>query len=300
MNVAVVGSSGYIASRLIETLSDADDVGSVLRIGRSGDADARLDLERPEAFDYGRLGGVDFIALTAAVSSPDACASHYTESWAVNVEGTSHFIGRAIGLGCRVLFFSSDAVFGDIPGMIYDEGSETRACTAYGKMKKAVEDEFRGSPMFKAVRLPYVVSAKDKFASYCLECIWNGREAEVFHPIYRNCVAIGDVADAASWLMGHWDEYCPPVLNLAGSELVSRVRIADEINRIFKGRLSYKIRIPDDAFFDNRPRITQMRSLYLGEYRILKDESFTEKIQREFRGCPGARGLPGGGGARPG
>ncbi len=58
------------------------------------------------------------------------------------------------------LFFSSDATFGDIPGKIYDEKSETQAYTPYGKMKKAVEDEFKGNPLFKAIRLSYVASAR--------------------------------------------------------------------------------------------------------------------------------------------
>ena len=36
------------------------------------------------------------------------------------------------------------------------------------------------------------------------------------------------------WLINHWNEYEYSVLNVAGEELVSRVRMADEINRRFK------------------------------------------------------------------
>ena len=64
---------------------------------------------------------------------------------------------------------------------------------------------------------------------------------------------------------------------------MSRVRIADELNRMFDGKLRYTVVVPDEAFFQNRPRITQMKSLYLQRYQILTDDTFTEKLQREFK-----------------
>ena len=86
------------------------------------------------------------------------------------------------------------------------------------------------------------------------------------------------------WFARHFDAYKPSVLNAAGPELVSRIRIADEINRVLGGRLLYTVTMTGDEFFKNRPRITQMESIYLGQYAILRDESFTEKIQREMEG----------------
>ena len=179
-----------------------------------------------------------------------------------------------------MLFFSSDAVFCDIPGKIYDETSETRANTPYGRMKKAVEDKFKAEAGFKAIRLSYVASARDRFVSYCRKCIESGEEADVFHPFYRNVIIVNDVVDVVCWFAGHWDEYESFVLDVAGEELVSRVRIADELNRVLNGALRYRISRPGADFYANRPAITQMRSLYLEKYRILPEESFTEKIQR--------------------
>jgi len=183
-----------------------------------------------------------------------------------------------------VLFFSSDAVFGDIPGHIYTEESETKGDTAYGRMKKAVEDRFLGHPLFKAIRLSYVASSGDHFVTYCLDCIRNGEAAEVFHPFYRNCTVLTDVVDIVLWFARHFDAYKPSVLNAAGPELVSRIRIADEINRVLGGRLLYTVTMTGDEFFKNRPRITQMKSLYLEPYNITEKGAFTEKIQKELRG----------------
>ncbi len=282
MKIAIVGSEGYIAKFIISRYQTKQYVDEILCIDKSENADAYLDLEKPEDFDYSVLDQMDYIIFTAAISGPDACANDYEFCWNINVIGTEYFIKRAIDKKCKVLFFSSDAVFGDVPGMIYTEDSVTCASTPYGKMKKAIEDVYKTSKYFKAIRLSYVASAKDRFVSYCRSCIEKKEIAEVFHPFYRNCIVVSDVVDVVEWMGLHWEEYEPYVLNVAGNELVSRVRIADELNRIYNGRLQYKVISPEEKFYHNRPRITQMKSIYLTKYAILKSESFTEKIQREM------------------
>lgn len=282
MKIAIVGSSGYIAGFLLKRLKNEKMVESVLEIDQTQETACQMNLLKAEEFDYSVLNDIDYVIFTAAVSGPDQCASDFELCWNINVVGTGYFIEQAIERNCRVLFFSSDAVFGDVPGYIYDENSETCAVTPYGRMKKTIEDEFKGNSGFKAIRLSYVASIKDRFVSYCLNCIKEGKEAEVFHPFYRNCISITDVVDVVDWLIHHWDEYNPDVLNVAGKELVSRVRIADELNRNLGGTLHYSISMPNEEFYKNRPEITQMRSLYLQKYHIIEDNTFTEKMKKEL------------------
>ena len=58
--------------------------------------------------------------------------------------------------------------------------------------------------------------------------------------------------------------------------------MADELNRHLDNRLKYAITMPDNEFFNNRPRITQMKSLYMQKYGIVLDNTFTEKIAKEL------------------
>ncbi len=276
MKTAIVGSSGYIAGYLLKRFEN------VLKVDQTPEANAHLNLAEAEKFDYSALDGVDYVIFTAAISGPDMCANEFEKCWNINVNGTEYFIKNAIAHGCRVLFFSSDAVFGDIPGEIYTELSETKAQTPYGRMKKAVEDCFKDDPNFKAIRLSYVVSKNDRFVSYCLKCMDTDETADIFHPFYRNCITVSDVVNTVDWLINHWGAYEPQVLNVAGNELVSRVRIADELNRLYGNRLKYVITSPSEDFYKNRPKITQMKSLYLNKYGIIKGESFTEKIKKEL------------------
>lgn len=282
MDIAIIGGSGYIAGGIKERYKEEGDT---LRLfGRGQKAGCRLDLAEVSRFDFSGLDGVDLVVFTAAVSSPDQCAREFGRSWQINVDGTVRFIGGALDRGCRVLFLSSDAVYGDDAGKVYTEEDRTEPHTAYGRMKKAVEDEFREDGRFKAVRLSYVVSGRDRFISYCLSCMRRNEVADIFHPFYRNCVSLWDVVHTVSWFRHHFDGFAPPVLNLCGTELVSRVRMADEINRLSGGRLDYRIAVAGEEFFANRPRITQMGSLYLYGYGILEPLSFTERLKKELEG----------------
>ena len=282
MRIAVIGGSGYIGGAMYDRFREEPAVERILRMGVGPEEDLFLDLAAPERFDYSIFDEIDQVIFTAAISGPDKCAEDFEEVWRINVTGTVKVIEEALVRGCRVLFLSSDAVFGDIPGEIYTEESPTQANTPYGRMKKAVEDRFRAEEGFKAIRLSYVVSAKDRFVTYCLRCMEKEQTAEVYHPFYRNCITLTCVLKTVLWLIMNWETYSPWVLNMAGPELVSRVRIADELNRLYHGRLEYKVCSPDAGFFQNRPGITQMESLYLKKYKILDVNSFTYIFKQEM------------------
>lgn len=283
MRIAIVGSSGYIAKHLMKAFTSQLNDCEIIKIDMTDDADLKLQLTAPAEFDYHKLQGIDYVIFTAAISGPDMCSNEFDKCWNINVTGTTYFIREAIKRDVRVLFFSSDAVFGDIPGHIYDEESETQAYTAYGKMKKAIEDEFKTNKLFKCIRLSYVVSENDKFISYCLSCIRKNESADIFHPFYRNCITVSDVIKTILWLMQSWTTFDSFVLNLTGTELVSRVRMADEMNRYLGNKLKYTVAQPNEDFFKNRPQVTQMKSKYLYALNIIENKTFTEKFQEELK-----------------
>jgi len=281
MNIAIIGSDGYIGSRLNEVLAALGN--NLIRISQPYAAnDYELRLKHPEKFDYKILKNCDYVIFTAAVSSPDVCAKQYESSYQVNVTGTKYFIKKVMELHCKVLFFSSDAVFGEDTGTPFNEDSQTVANSAYGIMKKEIEDFYKSITLFKAIRLPYVISPKDKFSSYILKCRQSRKVAEIYHPFYRSCTTIDDVSDSVLWLIKNWDEYDSTFLNVCGTELVSRIRIVDEINRISAEKIKYTIVQPPESFFSNRSKTTEMRSLYLNKVLKNWDEPFSNKIKRQF------------------
>ncbi len=284
MKVAVVGHTGYVAASLIQRIEKEQGIELVVKIGRSAQPDYYLDLGRAEDFDYSVLETIDMVVFTAGITSPDQCAKVPDVCWKINVSGTNFFIREAIKRDCRVLFFSSDAVFGRDQTIIFDEHSEAENPTVYGRMKKAVEEEFKEEKFFKAIRPSYILSKDDRFTSYCLQCMRTGEQAEIYHPFYRNAVFLSDIIEMVLFLITNWEIYEPTFLNAAGNELVSRVRIADELNWIFDGRLKYMIKIPPEGFFADRAVVIRMRSIYADQYHMLSTHGFTEKMKKEMRG----------------
>lgn len=280
MKVGVVGSSGYISSYLLKKFKEVQEIDDIVKIGRSKDDQVFLDLENAEAFDDSVFGDLDFLVFTAAVKALNVCENEHEKCWSINVIGTEYIIKKALQHHCKVIFFSSDTVYGADQSKIYDESSETLPVSAYGKMKKTVEDLFKTNPLFKVIRPSYVVSHDDPFSAYCFDCIKQHNEAEIFHPYYRNCISVYDIVNVVLWLINHWDEYDFFALNVAGKELVSKIRIADELNRHLGNVLKYKIIRPDNVFYKSHPAVIQMKSLYLSQYNIIEDNTFTEKIKK--------------------
>ncbi len=284
MNIVIVGSNGYIATFVKRYMEMSEPSITIYTVDCVGKTDYMLALENPTEFNYRILENIDYVIFTAAISSPDQCMVNPKTCWTVNVVGTEYFIRQALNLGCRVIFFSSDAVFGNTPTEIAYEDTPTKGSFPYGAMKRHVEDSFRNHKNFKAVRLSYVVSLKDRFISYCLKCIQEEKTAEIYHPFYRNCVSIHDVAETICWLLYKWNDLGTPFLNITGTELVSRLQIADELNRLMSGQLKYSVVYPGSDFYKGRAEITQMGSLYLYEKGILRRRSFFELLREEMKG----------------
>ena len=280
MKILLTGSSGYISGFIIDRFKDRFEI---IKADMNDSADVYLNLEETDKFDFEILNDVEYVIFPAAISSPDLCQNDFDCCWRINVIGTETFISEALYRGCKVLFFSSDAVFGDYPEEEFDENSNTEASTAYGKMKKAIEDRFKDQNSFKAIRLSYVVSPKDKFTKYALDCMKSGETCEVYDPFYRNCITINDVLDSIDYLLSNWNDYKPVFLNIAGKDLIGREDIVKELNRIYSNKIKYKVVYPGDEFYKSRPKKTQMKSLYLSKYNILPEESFSQKMDCEFK-----------------
>lgn len=281
MKIGIIGSSGYIGQNLLKEMSNWKFVSHIVKIGRRKEDDIYLNLEDVREISDERFAKLDMIYFLAAISSPDLCAKEEKKCWNINVSATEIIIKQALENNIKVVFFSSDAVFGAYKTEC-DEETITKPNTAYGRMKEAIEKRFVGHKNFKVIRLSYVLSKKDKYITYCMNCIKNHKEAEIFHPFYRNVVMLSEVIECVRWLTVHWGEYRMTFLNIAGLELVSRVHIADEIKAIYGEKFQYRIKFPEDEFFINRPKITRMVSKSIWEFNILSYDSIYNRICKEI------------------
>ncbi|MBU0809424.1 MAG: sugar nucleotide-binding protein [Gammaproteobacteria bacterium] len=275
----IVGARGYLGSALFANARNAGDAIGTSSSDRNDLLPLRLDA--PAEFDYGMIRIGDVVLLTAAISAPDICAREYDRAWAVNVTGTSSFIQRVIDRGARVVFFSSDTVYGERE----DERDATVACNPageYAEMKREVEQRFAGNASFKAIRLSYVFSCEDKFTRYLVGCAERNEEAELFHPFFRAIIHRDDVVEGALALAACWDEVPEQVINFGGPQVLSRIDFAECLREAHLHDLRLKVTEPGADFFKNRPRVIAMTSPILNRLLGRPPRSLLEAARLEF------------------
>ena len=277
--IVTVGATGYIG-KFLHKSSKAD----CATYGTSSTAMAGLiplRLDAPTDFDYELIQQSDVVLLAAAISAPDICAREHSRAWAVNVTGTMEFINRVIARGARVVFFSSDMVYGERSDA-FDETAESLPAGEYAVMKQEVEKKFLGNPLFKSIRLSYVFSHEDKFTKYLSSCAERGEEAELFHPFYRAIVHRNDVVDGVLALAKRWDEFPQQVINFGGPALLSRIDFAECLRRTALPNLRFRVTEPDAAFFESRPRVIAMTSPVLPSLLGRPTHTLADSVQIEF------------------
>lgn len=256
-NVFVIGAAGYVGSALFASAKRAGSAIGTSSLG--GKYLLPLRLDAPSEFDYRKLRPGDVVMLTAAISAPDICARDHDRAWAVNVTGTSSFIQSVIDRGARVVFFSSDTVYGERKDE-FDETAASNPAGEYALMKREVEQRFSGNASFKAIRLSYVFSREDKFSRYLAGCAERNEEADLFHPFFRAIVHRDDVVKGALALAKHWDEVPEQVINFGGPQVLSRIDFAECLREVCLHDLRFKVTEPGAEFFKNRSRIIAMTS----------------------------------------
>jgi dTDP-4-dehydrorhamnose reductase len=270
----ITGAGGYIADHLLRLIQGNTLVLSTSREVGSRENCIPLDLEHPKAFDYGRVSSGDYVVHLAAVTSPDICSNQPEYAWQVNVSGACVFIENCLKRNARVLFFSSDTVYG-IDNRCFDEDSPSSPFGAYGIMKHRVESEFIGEENLKIFRLSYVFSKMDKFTRYLTKCAQEACEAEIFHPFYRNVTYLKDVLDAITGLYAKWELFTNKVFNICGDDLLSRADLCSYYRQLIFPELRFKIIEPLDSFFEARPRSIRVKSKYLRD--LLRRPPFSIK-----------------------
>ena len=279
MATYLVGATGNIGSRVVE--KGGDDINIISRF------ELKLD-QRPlyYNFDAKSIGGTpikegDVIIFAAAISEPSVVSAQFDKALAVNVESTGEFIETALGKGCKVLFLSSDAVYGDVESG-FDESHPVNPKGAYAEMKAIVEKRFEKNPNFKALRLSYNFHKDDRFTKYLRQCAESAVEAEIFDPLTRAVVHRDDTVDAILSIASNWDNADGQYINCGGPEVMSRQRFTEIIKRIALPTLKYKVTSPPAKFYGDRAKFSEMHSPNIEKVLGRKRHTVEEAVKLEF------------------
>ena len=267
----IIGSTGNVGKRLLQKSIDVcRDHVEVIKV--------RLDNDILD-YNFKNLTSEDTIAFCAAISEPTICANNPELARKVNVDKTIEFIENSIQYGAKVIFMSSDAVYGDIDKP-FDEQRETNPIGVYGQMKEEVEKYFIGNSNVKILRSSYNFFKKDRFTSYLEKCALTGETAEVFSPFKRSIIYIDDTVDAILNLSENWKG--PQIINCGGSETLCRSEFAQILKEEVFPNLKLKVVEPSEKFYEDRPCSIAMISTPLIDILGRPQKLLREAIRVEF------------------
>lgn len=276
----VFGANSYIAKGVIRLLEDKEQ--QLYLYTRSETAKSKaFDLAAPSSHDVENVEDGDIIVLLAANSSADACHWDYDDTYCVNVVGTGQLISLCLRKGARVIFFSSDLVFGNTDAPCHEL---TSVCPFgnYARMKLEIETMFSNEKNFKVLRLSTVLSKDARFIRYLSSCDEDGRIAEIYDSFYRNFVFLGDVAEAVFKLGLTFAEYENQCFHLCGNELLSRVNLVEIYRQTVSDHLQYIVKEPLTAFFEARPKKIEFCSIYLDKLLGRRPTEISQAMKIEF------------------
>jgi len=280
MGIVIIGAAGYIGRRLAAAAPDA------LRVYHAGGTSVppgapALSLEEPASFDYGRVAFGDVVLLTSGIAAPDRCAADPARARAVNVTGTTEFIARVLDRGGRVVFFSTDTVYGEQPEP-FDETRPCRPLGVYAELKHEVERRFQGADGFKTIRLSFVFSRDDSFTTYLARCASTDVEASLYVPFRRAVVHRDDVVAGAIALARNFTAVPGGIVNFGGPAVVDRPEFAGILAQGAFPRLRWTAAAPPTEFFTNRARAICMTSPLLPILLGRQPATLAQAVAAEF------------------
>lgn len=249
----VIGATGYVGTNFIRAAA-LKGHWDVVTVGRQG-CDIYLDLATDHFGELmERVHSGDGVLLLASISSPDQCQKKSRTARRVNVVNTINLIEKLVSKGVRVVFASTDAVFGGTTGSCTDDQIQCPA-GIYGQTKAAVELAFMDEPLTTVARFSYVVGAGDKYTDMLRNACNSGEEIEVFEGFKRNIVSIDDVTDGLCSLYDDWEKFAGERINFSGPELIGRDQLTAALADTAMSRLAYKVVQAPSGFWDSRSKV---------------------------------------------
>jgi len=202
--LVLVGGNGFLGGKIRQYLSSLFSIQNL----PSGEWDITPNLEKGST-----------VLMLRAMSSPTFVQKNPVDSNQINVLRTSKLINETLQSGARLIFTSSDVVYGHDEKNVFTEKNIKNPFGLYASQKAEIEERFSLDPNFFSLRLSLVVGAGCK-----LERILEDEEKpEIPKGVVRNPVHFNYVIEIIRELLfcQHWDRDLPNrLLNVGGRESI--------------------------------------------------------------------------------
>lgn len=260
LKITVIGSTGLVGRAAVHAgLAAGHEVRGTSR--SSPNPGLRVDLRDVTSIRRTLLETTphsDVVVLSAALSRVAGCEADPRATYEVNVAGSQAVIEAAAEAESKVVFLSSDYVFGD--GGPHDERDEPSPMNEYGRQKLETERLVLQGPDNLVIRTCQVYGQDVRRANYVLSTIDRlvaGEDVFARADLFGTPTCVRDLADevvalSASAASGIW--------HVAGPDFLSRFEVARRAAGAF-GLDPSRVR-PTEVPLDRvpRPRKAGLRS----------------------------------------
>jgi len=211
-NLILIGSRGYLGSLLSKELSKTYNI----IYQETGDWSPKK--------NYGSETSVLYLRN---ISSPNYVTKHPISSININYFKSKKLISKLLE-EYKVIFFSSDTVYGETNGTIATEESHCKPLGLYGVLKHAIEKHFFNHPNFYSLRLSQIYGEGTKLN----QIMNNEKLPKISIPIFRNFINVKEYIYISSQLLqkinsGNVENF--KIFNLGGIKNRSICDLANEI-----------------------------------------------------------------------
>lgn len=239
--VLVVGANGFLGTTLITTDSKT------------------IDFIKWPTNDWtlpGLENKIKTVVFLRSISSPTFVQQHPRESQKLNIDQTVKYIEKCLMSNLRVVFTSSDVVYGDTGVSIVNEQDTINPYGLYAMQKATIENRFSGSENFISLRLSLVTGNGSKLRGILAK----ESRPTIADSFVRSPINVRHVVSLIHRVSG--EELLMPehkVLNVGGRQHISVFELAKFEARKFG--LNTPIRtLPTELDLEARPQTVRMYS----------------------------------------
>jgi len=199
---------------------------------------------------------ISTVVFLRSISSPTYVQLHPKESELLNIEQTSNYIDACLKLNLRVIFTSSDVVYGDTGNSIVNEFTTSNPYGLYAVHKATIEERFAKSLNFVSLRLSLITGTGSKLRDILSkEGAPTIADSFIRSPVHeRHVVSLIEIISAeSSWLPEH------KVINVGGREHISIFELARIEAKMFNLNPPVKT-LPTKLDLEARPQTVRMYS----------------------------------------
>jgi len=286
MKILVIGAGGFTGSYLFRLLSEKYEV-----IGTSTHNKSFEKLELSQFNEtYKKLKKIspDVIYLPAGITNMDYIENNPMNTRKINVLGAANIVNYCKESNCRMVFFSSDAIFDGKSGP-YSENSNPNPISEYGRQKLEAENfvkKLKNSLIIRTSSLYGWDNRNLNFISRLIGSLKSNMEFKAPTNQFYTPTYVVDLAYAALKLL---EKDLAGTYNIAGPDFMSRHQIALNFCKVFgfKKELVAPVKSPQLGQTAKRPKYAglinkkaekelgiKFRSLKEGLKDMLKNQNF--------------------------